>query len=120
MKTLILISALLLALSASAQDNTQIVAKVVSAQNLAEIVRQDGQNSQALRRVEVSETDTLETDQNCFIQVRFLDGSILLLGCNSTLQIQQYQTDDVELHLLRGRMRTITGRGGIRRIFRGH
>ncbi|MDO8270597.1 MAG: FecR domain-containing protein [Gammaproteobacteria bacterium] len=109
MKNLILISVLLLALPASAQDTAQAVGRVTSAQGGAEVVKSDGERIQALRRVEVSEADTLETDQNGFIQVRFSDGALLLLGCNSSLKIHQYQTDDVELHLLRGRMRTITG-----------
>ncbi|MDO8281449.1 MAG: FecR domain-containing protein [Thermodesulfovibrionia bacterium] len=108
-KKLILICALLLALPTSAQDITQVVGRVTSARGRAEIVRPDGQRNQALRRSEVSEADALETDQNGVIHVRFSDGAILLLDCNSSLKIQRYQTDGAELHLLRGRMRTITG-----------
>jgi len=109
MKKLILISAFLSALPTSAQDTTQVVGRVLSAEGRAEIVRPDGQRIQALRRADISEADTLETDQSGVIHVRFSDGAILLLGCNSSLKIQRYQTDGVELHLLRGRMRAITG-----------
>lgn len=112
MKKLILISAFLLALPTSAQDTTQVVGRVLSAQGRAEIVRPDGQRSQALRGVDVAEADTLETDQIGIIQVRFWDSAILILGCNSSLEINQYKMGNeelVSLHLVRGHMRTLTG-----------
>ncbi|MDO8272620.1 MAG: FecR domain-containing protein [Gammaproteobacteria bacterium] len=112
MKKLILISAFLSALPTSAQDTTQVVGRVLSAQGRAEIVRPDGQRSQALRGVDVSEADILETDQSGTVQVKLLDSAILVLGCNSSLKIDQYKMDNeelVSLHLVRGHMRTLTG-----------
>lgn len=112
MKKLILTSVFLLALPISAQDRTQAVGRVVSVQGRAEIVWPDGQRNQALRSVEVLEKDTLETGPNGVIQVRFSDGAILSLGCNSSLRIDQYKAgggEFVEMQLLRGRIRTITG-----------
>ncbi|MDO8271180.1 MAG: FecR family protein [Gammaproteobacteria bacterium] len=112
MKKLILTSVFLLALPISAQDRTQAVGRVVSVQGRAEIVWPDGQRNQALRSIEVLEKDTLETGPNGVIQVRFSDGAILSLGCNSSLRIDQYKAgggEFVEMQLLRGRIRTITG-----------
>ncbi len=112
MKKLILLSVFLLALPASAQDIPHAVGIVVSAQGRTEIVQPSGQRSPALRRAEISEADTLKTGPDGFMQIRFMDGAILSLGCNSSLKINQYKTGAVELvamHLVRGRIRTVTG-----------
>ncbi len=112
MKKLILISAFLFALPITAQDAPQVVGRVLSAQGRVEIVQPDGERAQALRRAEVSEADTLETDQSGTVQIKLLDSAILILGCNSSLKIDQYKMGNeelVSLHLVRGHMRTLTG-----------
>lgn len=112
MKKLILISAFLFALPIPAQDTPQVVGRVLSSQGRVEIVQPDGERAQALRRAEVSEADTLETDQSGTVQIKLLDSAILILGCNSSLKIDQYKMGNeelVSLHLVRGHMRTLTG-----------
>ncbi len=102
----------LLAVPVSAQDRTSAVGRVLSSEGETEIVSPDGQVSKAIRSKFILEGDTLATGADGFLQVHFSDGAVIVLSCNSALRIDHYQTGAagmVELQLLRGRMRTITG-----------
>ncbi len=102
----------LLALPVAAQDRTSAVGRVLSSEGETEIVSPDGRISKAIRSTYILDGDTLATGPDGFLQVLFSDSAVIVLSCNSELRIDHYQNGAggmVELQLLRGRMRTITG-----------
>lgn len=97
-----------------AQEAGEPAARVVALQGVVYAHGLDGDRRTLSRRDEVRVGDILETANNAWLQLRFSDNARLTLNCESELQLSDYQyldrkSDRVTLHLISGRMRTITG-----------
>jgi len=69
------------------------------------------------RRSEIYVRDVIETGDRSSIQLRMVDSGLISLQCNSQLKIEAYEFNDeredlIVLRLLRGTLRTITGKVG--------
>lgn len=95
-----------------AQDITSEIGQILSATGDANIIREDGSRNQADRRSPVTESDVLETGHDGQLHVRFADGGMLAMDCNSALEIRRYRIGGAarsELFLRRGKIRILIG-----------
>ena len=95
-------------------DASVVIAGVIIAEGDVTAVDSTGNRRALQRRSEVYAGEQLVSGDNGKVQLRFIDGAVVALNCNSTLVISDYRyeessDDRVELFLRRGRMRTITG-----------
>ncbi|PCJ23448.1 MAG: hypothetical protein COA96_11905 [SAR86 cluster bacterium] len=99
-------------LSSSAQLN--LAGRVVATIGQIEVVRFDGTHQAVIRRSDINVGDTIKTFSDSMVQLRFVDSGLVSLCSDSELKIVQYQyqganSDRVELYLVKGKLRTITG-----------
>ncbi len=97
-----------------AQEPGEPIAHVVALQGSVNVSGANGENHILARRDEINVGDVLETSNSAWVQLRFSDNALLTLNCGSRLRLIDYQyldrnSDRVSLHLISGRMRTITG-----------
>lgn len=112
MRIVFFILSLLPLTSIAAANNSQIIGRIVLSTGMTKIIGIDGQEREASRRSDVFEGDQLITNTRGYLQIRFIDSSMVVLGCESTLSIQEFGTQgngDIRLELIKGQLRTITG-----------
>ncbi len=100
--------------SASNADDEPGIGHVVALSGEVTVQHADGSRSQLKRRSSVDVGDRIVTAINAWLQLRFVDSAILSLSCESELLIREYQyldrnSDRSQLHLVKGKARTITG-----------
>ncbi|MCG8412641.1 MAG: FecR family protein [Pseudomonadales bacterium] len=95
-------------------DNEEAVARVVALSGEVMVEHSDGSGSQLARRSSIQVGDRIITTTDAWLQLRFVDNAILSLSCESELLVREYQyldrnSDRSQLHLEKGKARTITG-----------
>ncbi|PCI77146.1 MAG: hypothetical protein COB20_08785 [SAR86 cluster bacterium] len=112
-RILILLISLIL-VSPLSHSQTEIAARVIVTSGKVEVVRENGAREILQRRDSISAGDTVETPADGLVQLRFVDSAIVALGCASKLRVNSYSyeqanEDQVQLILLAGNLRTISG-----------
>lgn len=95
-----------------AQDPGTEIGSVLSATGDAHIIGQSGNHTAAERLSPVTESDVLETGHDGQLHVRFADGGMLAMDCNSALEIRRYRIGGAarsELFLRHGKIRILIG-----------
>lgn len=95
-----------------AQDPGTEIGSVLSATGDAHIIGENGSSTAAERLSPVTESDVLETGHDGQLHVRFADGGMLAMDCNSALEIRRYRIGGAarsELSLRRGKIRILVG-----------
>ncbi|MBL4573257.1 MAG: FecR domain-containing protein [Gammaproteobacteria bacterium] len=104
----------LVLVSPLSNSQTEIVARIIVTMGKVEVVRANGIRETVQRRDIISAGDTVETPANGLVQLRFVDNSLVALGCASKLRVSSYSyrqvdADQAELILLAGSLRTVFG-----------
>jgi len=104
-------------LSSHGQDIVALAGRVIVSSGDSFAIDVNNVRRQLLRRSAIYVGDVVESSDNSSIQLRMVDGSLISLQCNSQLKIEEYvynedKDDLIVLRLLRGTLRTITGRVG--------
>ncbi len=91
------------------------IGKIVSFNGEATILR-EGKTIQVDKNSAFQKDDTLNTKENTKLQILFLDETIISIGQNSTLKINNYLFEEkntkAEFTMAKGIFRTITGKIG--------
>jgi hypothetical protein len=91
------------------------IGKIVMVKGQANSINNTGEETALKRRSEIFEGDTLVTQEDSKLQIRFADNALLAIKSNSTIKISEYhlatdkQQERVLLNLVAGGFRTITG-----------
>ena len=105
---------LCVASASTAQTRNLPAGRVVTAFGDAFSVDVNNARSLIARRSDIHSGDIIQTLDQAYVQIRMVDSAILALRCQSALSIEEYQfeeseEDQVELRLIAGSVRTITG-----------
>jgi hypothetical protein len=95
-------------------SQTEIAARIIVTTGKVEVVRANGNRELLQRRSAISVGETVETPADGAAQLRFVDDAPVALGCASKLRVNAYSygqvdTDQAELVLLAGNLRSIFG-----------
>lgn len=104
----------LLLVSPLSYSQAEIAARIIATIGKVEVVRANGNRETLQRRDAISAGDTVETAADGLVQLRFVDSALVALGCASKFRVDSYSyeqidTDQAELILLAGNLRTISG-----------
>lgn len=103
----------------NAQDSTQIteeiIGRIIFSSGEVVIERSNGSLVPAVNCANIYAGDVLVTGADGNLQIRFIDSAVVLLRCDSRSQIASYQyqdsnSDNVNLYLQQGNLRTMTGK----------
>ena len=102
------------AMTQAQEPEAEATARVIAIAGDVTVESASGERKSLQRRDSVNSGDVITTAPQAWVQLRFSDRALLSLMCNSSLQIRGYQyldrnDDRSQLHLIYGRMRTITG-----------
>lgn len=97
-----------------ASITAQTAGRVVTLVGGADAIDDSGSSRQLLRNSQVLAGDIINSRAASHIQLRMIDSAIIALGCESSLKVDSYRheknhLDIVEVQLLKGSLRTITG-----------
>lgn len=119
MKKTVLAALIGLSLSVSAMQALAAAGKFVFVTGDVKVTTKAGVESVAKVGLEINEGDTIVSGKPGYTQLRFEDGGIAALQANTTLKISKFlykqevaSKDVVNLELLKGRLRAITGEVG--------
>ncbi|MFK7865072.1 MAG: FecR domain-containing protein [Pseudohongiellaceae bacterium] len=115
-KTCLLIGLLLTnaCLSSEATTRLRTAGRVVDVTGDATAKDTFSESRPLYRRDTILPGDTVSTASTSNVQLRMNDSALIVLGCDSSLKLEKYQfekdhNDIVELELLQGSIRTLTG-----------
>lgn len=97
-----------------ASTPAQTAGRVTTVVGDADAIDESGSSRQLRRRSEILTGDIINSRAASNIQLRMIDSAIIVLGCESSLKVDSYRheknhLDIVEVELLKGTLRTITG-----------